>query len=341
MVAQKQKELSKCHEQKCQKEMCYVCTQRAERNIPVYTRKLEEEEDKKMAKILLDAEQKLAVEQEQRKVNTEYSSYNFEEAQYVNEKRKIENSHPLPHASYVMKERPLTPHKSVGHRLVAGELIGQMNMKESRKSKTQKDKKLIEKVYQLQLAEEIAREREEFWREKQENKNKLHATYQYQMATREPQLPRAYSAGKVFGKHDLNKEKLAKIKERNKTYATENSNIHHRHLTARKSSVDRNREVEIMMLKRTKTDLENDTLRRDKHKVSIRRDLESNWVDLHRAKRDREFDEKVGIPEKITVSEQLDHYRRCGQCKRAPNQRTGQTNIWKESYYTPGSRIVV
>jgi len=47
------------------------------------------------------------------------------------------------------------------------------------------------------------------------------------MATREPQLPRAYSAGKVFGKHDLNKEKLAKIKERNKTYATENSNIHH------------------------------------------------------------------------------------------------------------------
>merc|ERR1719223_2328216 len=96
-----------------------------------------------------------------------------------------------------------------------------------------------------------------------------------------------------------------------------------------------------MMLKRTKTDLENDTLRRDKHKVAIRRDLESNWVDLHRAKRDREFDEKVGIPEKITVSEQLDHYRRCGQCKRAPNQRAGQTNIWKESYYTPGSRIVV
>ena len=42
--------------------MCYVCTQRAERNIPVYTRKLEEEEDKKMAKILLDAEQKLAEE---------------------------------------------------------------------------------------------------------------------------------------------------------------------------------------------------------------------------------------------------------------------------------------
>ena len=42
--------------------MCYVCTQRAERNVPVYTRKLEEEEDKKMAKILLDAEQKLAEE---------------------------------------------------------------------------------------------------------------------------------------------------------------------------------------------------------------------------------------------------------------------------------------
>jgi hypothetical protein len=47
------------------------------------------------------------------------------------------------------------------------------------------------------------------------------------MATREPQLPRAYSDGKVFGKHDLNKEKLAEIKERNGAYATENANIHH------------------------------------------------------------------------------------------------------------------
>ena len=53
-----------------------------------------------------------------------------------------------------MRERPLTPHKSVGHKLVAGELIGQISKKESRKNKIEKDKKLIEKVYQLQLAEE-------------------------------------------------------------------------------------------------------------------------------------------------------------------------------------------
>ena len=39
----------------------------------------------------------ISFRQEQRKVNKEYSSYNFEEAEYVNEKRKIENSHPLPH----------------------------------------------------------------------------------------------------------------------------------------------------------------------------------------------------------------------------------------------------
>lgn len=50
-------------------------------------------------------------------------------------------------------------------------------------------------------------------------------------------------------------------------------------------------------------------MRRGKHKFNIRRDLENNWADLHMAKREREFDEKVGIPEKITVTEQLDHYR--------------------------------
>lgn len=73
----------------------------------------------------------------------------------------------------------------------------------------------------------IAREREEFWREKQENRDKLQETYEYQIATREPELPRAYSDGKVFGKHDLNKEKLEKIKERNRVFANDNFSIHH------------------------------------------------------------------------------------------------------------------
>ena len=52
-----------------------------------------------------------------------------------------------------------------------------------------------------------------------------------------------------------------------------------------------------------------DKLKRANYKLHVRKGLEKNWVVQHQAKRDREVHEKIGIPEKITVQEQLDHYR--------------------------------
>ena len=55
--------------------------------------------------------------------------------------------------------------------------------------------------------------------------------------------------------------------------------------------------------------LDADKLKRANYKLHVRKGLEKNWVVQHQAKRDREVHEKIGIPEKITVQEQLDHYR--------------------------------
>ena len=45
------------------------------------------------------------------------------------------------------------------------------------------------------------------------------------------------------------------------------------------------------------------------YKRGIRKGLETNWFKAADAKYEREIEEKIGIPEKITVQEQLDHYR--------------------------------
>jgi hypothetical protein len=40
--------------------MCYLCSQRAERNVPVYTRLQEEKAERETAKILVSAQQRVA-----------------------------------------------------------------------------------------------------------------------------------------------------------------------------------------------------------------------------------------------------------------------------------------
>ena len=52
-----------------------------------------------------------------------------------------------------MAGRPLTPHKSVGFKKVEGELTTQINSIKSSKAKAEADKRLIERLYQIQLAE--------------------------------------------------------------------------------------------------------------------------------------------------------------------------------------------
>ena len=67
------------------RELCYLCSQRAARNVPVYTRKLEEQAEQKNAHILAMAEQRKAEEAiqremelkaEQRRQNREVAAYN-------------------------------------------------------------------------------------------------------------------------------------------------------------------------------------------------------------------------------------------------------------------------
>ena len=56
--------------------------------------------------------------------------------------------------SNVLKDRPLTPHKSVAFKKVKTDLSQQMEIRKTSKAKSDADKRLIERLYQIQLAEE-------------------------------------------------------------------------------------------------------------------------------------------------------------------------------------------
>jgi len=331
------------------REMCYLCSQRAARNVPVYFREQEEKEERENAKILTLAEQRKAEEaiqkefqlkQAQRKITKEYAAFNKGAAQATKEKRAEENKHNLPHDAYVMAGRPLTPHKSVGYEKVNNELTNQINSIKTSRAKCEADKRLIERLYQIQLAEGLAQERENYLRDKERNKQKLNQTYQYQIKNRIPELPKHYSDKEIFGKNDVTSDKRRQIRERNKLYASDQFLTFQRNKTARERDYSNRVKDDTEMLRRTKTDLEADTLKKMTYKRGIRKGLETNWFKANDAKYEREIEAKIGIPEKITVQEQLDHYRKCHQCTRKP-QNKGESNIWKESYYTPGARIMV
>jgi hypothetical protein len=80
---------------------------------------------------------------------------------------------------------------------------------------------------------------------------------------------------------------------------------------------------------------------RHKARFDGRRGLEDDWQKAAESKRSRDLEDKlVGLECGGLLHEQLDHYKRCKQCKKRPDN-CGESNIWRESRYVPGSRIMV
>lgn len=79
------------------------------------------------------------------------------------------------------------------------------------------------------------------------------------------------------------------------------------------------------------------------HKVRFdsRRRLEDDWMKATEIKRARDLEDRlIGLESGMLLHEQCDQYNHCKQCKRRLNN-CGESNIWSESRYVPGSRIMV
>jgi hypothetical protein len=75
---------------------------------------------------------------------------------------------------------------------------------------------------------------------------------------------------------------------------------------------------------------------------AIRKDLETDWSNASTDKYKRDQDERMHIyaPQGVLVHEQCDQYKRCAQCQRNL-KNYGTSNVWKDTRYIPGTRIMV
>jgi hypothetical protein len=59
-----------------------------------------------------------------------------------------------------------------------------------------------------------------------------------------------------------------------------------------------------------------------------------------KCKRDQDERTHIFASQGVLVHEQCDQYKRCAQCQRHTNN-CGTSNIWRDTRYIPGTRIMV
>lgn len=292
---------------------------------------------KDMEKLLEEQNKVLAKRHENQKM----AAYNMgaSEAQKNVKTSKDPNFYP----SYVFQKRPLTPPRFAKQRKYLNELDEQVTQKEDSQQKHRSDEEFLERLEQVQLAEDLALQRAEYVQGRVEQTEQYKTALSAQIRYKPLQVPARVpdSDGPVFGKNDLNAEKI--FERRRLAY-----NVYQQQLNtveARKRASILNRLSEQKqdedMIKRSKHEVLEDRALRYERQVNKRLDLEDDWKRALEKKKARQADERFRIQSADELMhEQCDKYKRCGQCRKKMNN-CGESNIWRDTRYIPGTRIMV
>lgn len=339
---------SACGHPNAGQELCYLCHQRERRNIPVSfveeRKRREEEEDKLLQQFqhMKDAEETLGEQEDhlaKRHDLQKMAAFNLGVAEAVQTKKKTRDMDF--HRSYIFQRRPLTPPRIFKQEEYSKDLTKQVDIKEDAKKKRKADEDFLERLEQVQLAEDLAKQREQFLREKFEQQDMYKNALETQLKFKPVQVPPRESDNEVFGKNDVTNEKMAE--RRRKAY---NLFKEQQDLVAQQKREEilkrlQEQREEEGILKATKNELLQDRSYKFQRRFEKRKDLEENWNSASLVKKDREMEERLhGLSPSLLLHEQCDKYTRCGQCKRKM-RNAGESNIWSESRYVPGSRLMV
>ncbi|CAK8672652.1 unnamed protein product [Clavelina lepadiformis] len=338
------------HHHKTGQEMCYLCMQRSMRNVPVSfedeRRRKEKEQDALLQQYqqMKDQEAILLTQANQnsiRQSNQKVAAFNLGVAECLRDSKSKRSTEFV--RSYVFQNRPLTPLRFYKQEEYSKALESQVKLRTSRETREKHDREFQERLEQVQLAEDLAAQREQFLRVKADQVSQYQRALSAQIRSKPLPLPKAESDSKqpIFGRFDATNEKLLEQKERARsllksqldmvTDKKKNSILHH---------LGKQKE-ESEMLERTKQELITDRVSSHKRSHEMRRSLEQNWRNHHLSKISREEDERFRMRTPgMLLLQQTEKYSRCGQCERRTNN-CGESNIWSESRYIPGSRLMV
>ncbi|KAK9402538.1 coiled-coil domain-containing protein 81 [Crotalus adamanteus] len=332
-------------------EMCYLCMQRAQRNVPVYLgeerRRKEKVEDCILAQYqaIRDHEalqkelMKIAAAREQ---NQKVASYNLGIAEAMRQQKNEKLAEPF--RSYIFEKRPpsSTPHEKQEE--YAQHLDKQLESRKAREAKQKQEQDFIDRLQQVQLAEELAAQRAKYLKEKLEEKQNYKTALDTQLKLRPAPLPEYVpnSTEVIFGKNDMNEEKMEERKKRAREY----SKYQLQAIADRKRAailnqlVDQRRAAD--MIQRAKKQWMVEKGERMERLFQMNLAIQEDWRKSAGLKRQKDYEEKLfqRAGDKLMLLDQCARYRRCYQCKKGLN-KFGEKNIWTDSKYIPGSRLIV
>ncbi|XP_072018887.1 coiled-coil domain-containing protein 81-like [Amphiura filiformis] len=330
-------------------ELCYLCHQRASRNIPVSfeaeRRRKEQEQDRLMQQYqhMKDTEA-IIKEQAQnfsnRHHNQKIAAFNLGVSEAIKGKKK-ERSTDF-HRSYVFQNRPLTPPRHIKQEEYSDQLGDQVEAKTTDKVKRTRDNEFLERLEQVQLAEELAAQREQYLRDKALHTESYQRALSAQVRFKPLPLPAAVSDSSepIFGKYDASNEQLAEKRPCYRSFKEQLAAVEN----ARKDKLLqhlRQQQEESSILDKTRRELIADRAARYEDHFGNRKSLEDDWQRAASLKRIREKDYELRSQTPgVLLHEQCDKYNRCGQCQRR-KANGGESNIWSETRYIPGSRLMV
>ncbi|KAM8894927.1 coiled-coil domain-containing protein 81-like isoform 2-T2 [Spinachia spinachia] len=326
-------------------ELCYLCMQRAQRNVPVYLRELQQADERKQEKLLLLEEQhrdKQYMDQEQETLNEQrkhakhVAAFNL---QMSEKKEKV--CCPLFPTSFVFPARPFTPARRIQQHRYNNELQSQIETRRQREARDQQSRLLGEHLDHVQLVQEQTLQKSRQLRQKHERtthyKRALDTQVGDKRCTDPPECQVDESRSNRCQTAAINaegRERAQKLFVVNFNAATQlqKEEVHQRH-----AELEREREV----LKNNKMGFTKDRINRFEKKRDISKSLKDEWsrnagLKHQREEEERRFLRSAGEP----MVDKLAQYRRCCQCKRRTTN-CGQTNIWKDSRYLSGSQYMM
>uniref|UniRef100_A0A8C0J590 Coiled-coil domain containing 81 n=1 Tax=Chelonoidis abingdonii TaxID=106734 RepID=A0A8C0J590_CHEAB len=222
-------------------EMCYLCMQRAQRNIPVYfseeRRRKELDDDRILAQYQTMKDQEALHRQQMkflanREQNQKTAAFNLGVAEAMRN-HKNEKSTEF-YKSFVFVKRPPSPPPYIKQEEYSQELLKQMEEKKEKEAKLKQDKELMDRLEQVQLAEELAAQRAKYLKGKMEEMQCYKRALDTQIKLKPIQLPvcEPDSADLIFGKSDMTNEKLAEKKQRAQAFYK-----HQLHATAERKRI--------------------------------------------------------------------------------------------------------
>ncbi|XP_034145532.1 coiled-coil domain-containing protein 81 isoform X2 [Esox lucius] len=337
-------------------ELCYLCMQRAQRNIPVYLSEERLREEQEQERSLLLNEQRrdqyyLQREQadrlEIRENNQKVAAFNLGVSEAMKERKAARSSQfqvSSPEmTSYIFEGRPLTPPGLPKQCHYLQDLQAQAEWRMKKMKQTQQDQELIDRLHQVQLAQEIAQQKAQQIRQKQKNISCYQKALDKQVENQGPGLPARQpdSDGPIFGRPDCTPAGLAEQRQRaERVYQEQLATTNHKRQMELLNHSARLRS-ERDMLNQNKKELIEDRIDRFCKLRNLRASLEDTWSRSAELKRQRDLEEREFIRSGSgLLVDQCERFRRCYQCKRN-TANCGQSNIWKESRYIPGSRLMV